>query len=49
VLSALPRDIRNIVTLRTVRIMANRISHCAPDPAPKAIGIDPMTMFEEEG
>jgi hypothetical protein len=29
--------------------MANRISHCAPDPAPKAIGIDPMTMFEEEG
>jgi hypothetical protein len=38
-----------MMTLRTVVIVANRISHCAPDPAPKAIGIDPMTMFEEEG
>lgn len=39
------RKIRNIMTLRTARIMANRISHCAPGPAPKTIGIGPMEMI----
>lgn len=36
------RKIRNIMTLRTARIIANRISHCDPGPAPKTIGIGPM-------
>jgi hypothetical protein len=35
------RKFRNIMTLRTARIMANRISQCAPGPTPKTIGIGP--------
>jgi hypothetical protein len=39
------RKIRNIMTLKTARIMANRISHCAPGPEPKTIGTGPMKMI----
>jgi len=38
------REIRNVM-LRTARIMANRISHCAPGPAPKTMGIGPMKII----
>ena len=38
------RKIRNIMVLRTARIMANRISHYAPGPAPKTIGIGPIII-----
>jgi hypothetical protein len=39
------RKIRNIMTLMTARMTANRISHCAPGPTPNTIGIGPMKMI----
>lgn len=36
---------RNVMTLRTVKITAKRISHCAPGPAPNTIGRGPMKMI----
>jgi len=38
------RKIRNIMTVRTARTTASRISHCAPGPAPNTIGMGPMKM-----
>ena len=39
------RRIRNIMTVRTARMTASRISHCASGPTPKMIGIGPMMMI----
>ena len=44
-LSGFRRIVRSMITLRAARIMANRISHCAPGPAPKTMGIGPMKMI----
>lgn len=44
-LSGFLRNARKVMTLRTVRIAAKRISHCAPGPAPKTIGRGPMKMI----
>lgn len=40
--------IRNAMTLRTARTVANRISQDAPGPAPNTIGIGPMNMIPPE-
>lgn len=42
------RRIRNIMTVRTARTIANRISHCAPGPMPKTMGMGPMKMIPPE-
>ena len=36
---------RNMMTVRTARIIANRISHCASGPAPKTIGIGSIKII----